>query len=106
ARPRLDRSEGDAEVRRDLGLRESAPVGELDHVALALRQVLQRAVDTPGDPVPLGEVGRAGLVRLGVGSLDGGLVTGAAAVDDRVPGDREEPRASRAALGAIAAGRA
>ena len=59
ARARLDRPERDAEELGDLALREPAPVGEGDHLALALGQLLERAVHAPGDPALLGLVAGA-----------------------------------------------
>ena len=77
-------------------LREAAPVGERDHLALALRQLLERPVHAPRDPALLGAVGRAGFVRRLVRDLRRHIGARARAVDDRVAGDGVEPRRARA----------
>ena len=63
-------------------------------------------MDAPGEPRLLGAVGRAGRVRGGVGGLGGRLDARAAAVGDRVAGDRVQPRRHRPALAAVCARRA
>ena len=50
ARPRFDRPDRNAELRRDLGLRELAPVGEPDQRALMLWKLLDRTMDAPAQP--------------------------------------------------------
>src|SRR6266403_610679 len=65
----LDGAEGNVQEIGDLGLRQPAPVGELEQCSLVLGQVLQRPVNAPGQPGVLGFLGWA---RLG-GSLFGKL---------------------------------
>src|SRR5262249_56432290 len=93
-RSRLDGPERNPQFLRDLALGEVAPVGEGDHLALALRQGLERAVDAPLDPRPLGTLVRAGLERGLLGRLRRRLVARSAAVDDCVPRPPVEPRSA------------
>ncbi len=92
ARARLHGTERNPERLGDLALREIAPVRERDHLALALRQRLERAVHPPLRPRLLGALVRAGLERRLVGRFGRRLVPGAAAIDDRVARDAVEPR--------------
>ena len=66
-RPRLDRAERHVQELGDLALREAAPVGELDHGALVLRELLERAVHAPREPRRLGLLGRPALAGRLVG---------------------------------------
>src|SRR5262249_4883922 len=91
ARARLDRAQWNTKVLGHLTLREAAPVRERDHLVLPLRELLERAVDAPGDPILLGALGRAGAVARRLRYLGRRVDTGARAVDDRVSGDRVEP---------------
>src|SRR5437763_988245 len=88
----------------DLGLREPAPVGELKQRTFVLRELLQRAMDAPGDPRALSFVWRAGLGRRLVGGLGRGLGPCSRAVDDRVSCDGIEPGSPRPALRPVARG--
>ena len=92
--------EGHVEVAGDLGLREPAPVGELEHGALALGKLLEGAVDAPGEPGALGLLGGPGLGGCLLGNLDDGLAPLPGPVDDRMACDgvepgRAEPRSGR-----------
>src|SRR5262249_1977806 len=71
------------------------------HLALALRQCLEREVDAPLHPGPLGALVRAGVERRLFGRLRRRLVAGAAAVDNRVSSDSVEPRGAGPALGLV-----
>ena len=80
----------------DLALRELAPVRELDHVPFVLRQLLDRAVDAPGEPRRLGALVRAGAGRrlvVEISTAGSGRAPGA--VHDRVARDRVEPGGAR-----------
>ena len=99
---------GRPDERRDLALREVAPVEELDHAALPFGQLLR----SPGGRAtastslsarasgPSSSDGSSG------GSRDRRLARRAAAVDDRVPRDGVEPGRADAALGPVGARRA
>src|SRR5205085_2506670 len=103
ARAGLDGAERDAQELGDLGLRKAAPVRELDHAALVLAQLLERAVDAPGGPAGLGLLERPGFLRRFLRDLGRRLGARAAAVGDRVARDRIEPRSARTALRLVAA---
>src|SRR5438552_2176657 len=66
---RLDGAERDVQEVGDLGLRESAPVSELEQGALVLGQLLHGPMDAPGEPGALRLVRRAGLGRRLIGYL-------------------------------------
>src|SRR5213076_1223432 len=101
ARPGLDRPEWNPEEVGHLALRQAAPVRELDHVALALRQALERAVDPPRDERRLGPLRRAEVERGSVRNLRRRIGPIPRAIDDCVSCDRVQPRRTRAAFGAI-----
>src|SRR5579862_3431031 len=101
----LHRTERDTQMLRDLALRQAAPVGERNRLALALGQLLQGAVHAPGEPVLLRLLCRTGLVGRFVGHFGGSLDALAASVNSRVPRHRVQPRRARPALGTIGPGR-
>ena len=99
SRSGLHRSEREVEVLRHLALRHAAPVRELDHFALARLELFEGAVHAPRDVRVLRLLRRARLVRRELGQLGvGSGPVAAQPVDDRVPGDRVEPAAGRAAF--------
>src|SRR5436190_6143907 len=100
-RARLHGPKRNSELVRDLALGEVAPVGEGDHLALALGQRLERAVDAPLHPRALGALVRAGVERRLVGRLRGRLMARAAAIDDRVARDAVQPRGAGPAFGLV-----
>src|SRR2546423_15175959 len=77
-RARLHGPERNSKLVRDLALREVAPVGEGDHLALALGQRLESAVDAPPHPRALGALVWAGFEHRLVGRLRWRLVDSAA----------------------------
>src|SRR5262249_38925718 len=91
SRPRLHCTAGDAEELGDFAVREAAPVCERKALALALGQLLERAVDAPGDPALLGLVARPRVVGRLLGDVRRDLVARARPVDDRVACDRVQP---------------
>src|SRR5581483_7660772 len=106
--PALDRAERQAEALGELGLRETAVVGELDRLPLFLRQLSERLLDD----LPL---------RAEPGFLVGCLARGLCDVLERLPppallppdqvdgaavDQREDPRARLALLGEERPGRA
>src|SRR5215472_15582087 len=94
----LHGTEGNPYERGDLALRQPAPVGELDQLALLVRQRLQRRVDAPGQPAELRLLVRSRLVRRLVRRLRRRLAARAATIGDAVPRDGEQPRRRRSAL--------
>src|SRR4029077_19569328 len=99
SRPGLHGSKREVEVRGDLALRHSAPVSELDHLALPRLEFLEGAVYAPGDLGVLGPLLGARLAGRELGELRvGSWSVAAQPVDDRVPGDRVQPAAGRAAF--------
>src|SRR5438105_15815206 len=105
ARARLHGPERNSEFLGHLALREIAPVGERDHLALALGQRLERAVHAPLHPRAFGALVGTGLERRLVGRLGRRFVARTAPVDDRVARDAVQPRRTRTALGLVGAGR-
>src|SRR5438094_5740954 len=105
ARARLHGPERNSEFLGHLALREVAPVGERDHLALALGQRLECAVDTPLYPGAFGALVGPGLERGLVRRLGRRLVACAAAVDDRVARDAVQPRRARPAFRLVRARR-
>src|SRR5207245_4650167 len=91
ARARLDGPERDAEERRDLTLRETAPVRKLQHRALVIGQRTERAMDVPRELGRLGALRRPRLPGRLVRVLGERFPARAGAVDDRVAGDRVKP---------------
>src|SRR6266566_8023078 len=100
----LDGAERDVQEIGDLGLREPAPVSELEQGALVLGQLLQGPMDAPGEPGALRLVRRARFRRGLVGHLGRSFRLGARAVDNCVSRHRVEPRSARASLGPVARG--
>ena len=98
----LDRSERNAQAGRDLGLRQPAPVGELDQCAFALGKSLSSALWTRHlTQSDSARSGGPGCSEGRSGTSSGRLDADARLVDDRVPCDAVKPGRARTALGPV-----
>src|SRR5262249_24106676 len=96
--------ERDLEKAGDLALRQLAPGGELEHLALAVRQLLERPVHAPGAPARLRALLRARLGRDRLRHLRPRPCAGTTAVGERVARDGVGAGRAGAALGIVRAG--
>ena len=80
---------------RHLALRETTPVREGDHFALAVGKFLECTMHAPGDPALLRRIGWLRFARDPLGDLGRDVGAVACTIDDRVAGDRIQPRSAR-----------